>query len=183
MLPVIAVAMLTAAPLVVVAPFEVKSIDPADADLGLTMQNLMVHELAAVGIKARTEDAELNAEGKIEGATHVAVGTIIRAGNQLVVTARLIDPRDNNLLFSTKLKGPSLWNDRRQFTSAIVEALKLPMPARPDGYDVNEELARAWGAALRALKSGDPKVAKEKVSAVVEKWPQFMPAKAQLAKL
>jgi TolB-like protein len=180
MLPVIAATLLAATPLVVVAPFEVTSPDPADADLGLAMQNLMVHELAAVGIKARTEDAEL---GKLEGATHVTVGTILRVGKQLVVAARLIDPRDNTLLFSTKLKGTSVWNDRRQFTAGIVEALKLPMPARPDGYDVNEELARAWGAALRALKSGDPKVAKEKVSAVVAKWPTFMPAKAQLAKL
>jgi TolB-like protein len=183
MLSVIAAAMLTAAPLVVVLPFEVKSIDPADADLGLAMQSLVVHELSAVAINSRTEDADLNAAGKIAGATHVATGTIVRMGKDVLVSARLIDPKDNKILAVTLLRGPALWNDRRQFTSKVVEKLGVPMPARPDGYDVNEDLARAWGAALRALKSGDPTVAKDKVSAVVEKWPQFMPAKAQLAKL
>jgi TolB-like protein len=174
---------LSATPMVVVLPFEVNSSDPADADLGLAMQSLVVHELSAVMIKSRTEDVDVKDLGKVEGMTHVATGTIVRLGKQVVISARLIDPRDNTILATTKLSGPSVWNDRRRFTSDVVAALQAPMPARPDGYDVNEDLARAWGAALRALKSGDPKVAKEKVSAVVEKWPKFMPAKAQLAKL
>lgn len=183
MLPVLAVSMLTAAPVIVVLPFEVNSADPADADLGLAMQSLVVHELAAVAITSRTEDVDVKDLGKLQGATHVATGNIVRLGKQVVVTARLIDARDNTLVAKSKLSGPTLWNDRRKFTSAIVDAVGVPMPARPDGYDVNEELARAWGAALRALQAGDPKVAKEKVSAVVAKWPKFMPAKAQLAKL
>ena len=146
------------------------------------MQSLVVHELASVMLEARSEDADVKDQAKLKGMTHVAHGAIVRLGKQVAVTAWLIDARDNKILFTIKLSGPTLWNDRRKFTSAIVEALKLPMPARPDGYDVNDDLARAWGAALRALKSGDPKV-KDKVSAVVEKWPKFMPAKAQLAKL
>lgn len=177
----IAATLLSAAPLIVVAPFEVVSPDPADADLGLAIQSLVEHELAAVAIKTRT-GAELDAKNpeKLEGATHLVVGTVSRMGNQLFILPRLIE-LPNRVVATSKLKGPTAWNDRRQFTSAVVEALKVPMPARPDGYDVNEELARAWGAALRA--SGAPKLAKEKLTAIVEKWPRFMPAKARLAKL
>jgi hypothetical protein len=184
MLSVIGALMLSAAPVVVVAPFEVKSAEAVDADLGLALQNVMELDLAAVAIQTRTEDQLAESEwGKIKGASHLVAGTVSRMMGKLVVSTRLIALKDQQVLAVGKSTSPGVWHTRQPFVSKVLDALALPLPALQEKPELSEELLRAWGGALRAVHSGDPKVAKEKVADVVKRWPQFAPARARLEKL
>jgi TolB-like protein len=184
MFTVIATALLAAAPVIVVAPFEVNSVDPADADLGLALQSLVEADLAGAGLQSRTED-DLDPKnwGKIKTANHIVTGTIMPMGKRVIVLIKMIEPVGGAIDTNVKLKGADAWNERRQFVDGVLKVLALPVPPKLEQLVVTDELVRAWGAALRAIHSGDPKVAKEKVAAVVKRWPDFALARARLDRL
>lgn len=182
MLSLVVTLLLSAEPVLVVAPFEVHSEDPADANLARAMQSLVEADLKAAGVQPRTED-DLDAKhwGKIKGATHVLFGTIARLGGKTKVSARLIQLP--NLQVASASLDVGEWNGRQRITHTVLNAFKKPLPMKADELQVDDVLLRAWGDALAAVHDGDPVIAKRKVADVVKRWPAFTPAKERLGQL
>lgn len=182
MLSLVVTLMLSAEPVLVVAPFEVGSAVPADANLGRAMQSLVEADLKAAGLQPRTED-DLDAKnwGKIKGATHVLFGTIAKLGGKMKVSARLVELP--NVQVASASLDVGTWNGRQRITTTVLNAFKKPAPLRLDELQVDDALLRAWGDALAAVHDGDPIVAKQKVAEVVKRWPAFSPAKERLGQL
>ena len=177
--------LLNAEPLIVVAPFEVVSQNPADANLGRAMQSLVEADLKAAGLTPRTED-DLDPKnwGKIKGATHIVAGTIMTLPGKVKISARLIAlPNAVVASASTDILTLGDWNGRQRITRAVLDALKRPPPPSMEELRVTDALFRAWAEALQAVHDGDLVVAKQKVADVVKRWPDFAPAKERLAQL
>ena len=170
--------LLTAEPLIVVAPFEVASDDPSDAHLGRAFASLVEADLKAAGVPLRTED-DLDSKnwGKIKGASHLVTGTIVKLRGQLKIVARMIATPDA-MIGSAAIKNE--WNGRLPIARLVLKGLHKPVPAGLIELKVEEALLRAWGD---ALAEGDPATAKKKVADVVKRWPAFTPAKDRLAQL
>lgn len=184
MLPLLAALLLSAEPLVVVAPFEVMSADPADANLGRAMQSVLEADLKAAGVTLRTDDSlEPKDGGKAQGATHVVVGSLVALRGQVKVAVRVIEVPNITIATASAVLFAGDWNGRQPITLAVLAAFKKPVPLVPVELSVDDALFRAWGAALRALHDGDPKVAKGLVADVVKRWPHFTPARERLARL
>jgi hypothetical protein len=185
MLLLVAALLLSAEPVLVVVPFEVMSQDPADANLGRALQSLVEADLKAAGVQIRTED-DLDAKnwGKIQGASHVVAGSIVKMLGKVKISARLIAlPNTMVASASLDLLDPGEWNGRQRITLRVLNELKKPVPPALGEIGVDDALIRAWGDALRALHDGDPAAAKQKVADVVKRWPLFAPAKERLAQL
>lgn len=179
MLALVLSMVVSADPVVAVAPFEVTG--GADARLGRAFASVVEADLKAAGVSVRTEDQLGPKEwGKIKGATYVVTGTIVKLGAKQAITCRMLSVGDQAAVSSATLKS---WNDRAALTNAVLTQLKQSLPAKMAPLQVDEALMTAWGEALEAVHSGDLAVAKKRVADVAKRWPAFTPAVERLAQL
>ncbi|MFO0596994.1 MAG: hypothetical protein U0228_16885 [Myxococcaceae bacterium] len=178
MLSLTLLAVLAAEPLVVVVPVEVMAPDGRIQALRLGLQSVLEADLKAAGVPVRTED-DLDAShwGKIQGATHVLICTVMNAGREVALAWRLVElPQE---VVGT---GRGAFLDRERVVKGVLTTLGRKAPAYTL-LKVDLELAESWGEALATLKDGEPARARDQVAAVAKKWPAFTPAKERLQQL
>lgn len=178
MLSLLTLSLLAAEPLVVVGPFS--TFGQENAPLGRALQSVLEFDLRTNGMQVRTDD-DLDSKqwGKIKGATHLAIGSVVDTGSTLRLSVRIVGT-DQILRGGAKANG---LDDREELVHAVFVKTGVPSPMKFTLLQVNKELLLQWGEALEALHSGDPADAKKKVQAVATKWPQFTPARERLQQL
>jgi hypothetical protein len=137
-------------------------------------------DLRQNGVTVRTDDdLDSSQWGKIPGATHLFMATVVRIGKTVSINGRVVHPQ-NQVAGVARSKSMI---DLEPFVALVLQKVGLPVPPSLKLLTVNEELLLAWGAALDAVHDGSPDEAKKKVAEVAKKWPNFTPAQERLKQL
>jgi TolB-like protein/Tfp pilus assembly protein PilF/predicted Ser/Thr protein kinase len=183
----------------VVLPFRVLRADPETDFLAFSLADAIATSLSAIGslvvrssaIAARFagETPDLKALAAEADVDRVVMGTLLRAGDRLQVTAQLVDAPGGTLLTSHTLQSSlgDLFRLQEDLARRIVDALALPL-GRPDTSAVPRAPrdARAYELYLRANELGRSydqlPQARDLYQRCLEIDPTFAPAWAQLGR-
>ncbi|MFT3707245.1 MAG: hypothetical protein QM817_06225 [Archangium sp.] len=180
MLSLVTLALLSADPVVVVGRFEIVNQDASLAPLSRALQSVLEFDLRENGVAVRTDDdLDSSQWGKIKGATHLFVATVVKVGSSMSINARVI--KQPNIVDGV-VRAKSLV-ELDPLVLLVLQKTGTPTPPTLKMLKVNEELLLAWGAALDAVHDGSPEIAKAKVAEVAKKWPTFTPAVERLKQL
>jgi TolB-like protein len=184
---------------IIVLPFTNMSSDPEQEYFGDGMAEELLNLLSKIDelrvisrstawtFKGRDVDvAEIR--GKLD-VTHVLEGSVRKSGNQVRVTAQLIDARTDSHLWSENYDGPldDIFQLQDRISARIVSELSLhllddlPVAAAVDGraYELYLQGRYIWEEQKRELY--DEALAKQEAALAIE--PDFIPAMFELAKV
>src|SRR5262245_35294296 len=155
------------------------------------LQSLVVRSTLAGAKYAAGDTIDLKAIATDLGVDAVVTGTLLRAGDQVRVSAQLIEASSGTMLWSKTVQATmrDLFDVQDQLAKAIVESLSIPLSSgekRRLASDLPTS-ARAYEFYLRANQvSHDPEmlsVAGELYRSALEEDPQFAPAWAKLGRV
>jgi TolB-like protein/tetratricopeptide (TPR) repeat protein len=184
---------------IVVLPFKVLRADPESDFLAYSLPDAVAMSLSAIdavvvrssAVAARFAGAapDLKALAAEADVDRVVLGSLMRAGDRLRVTAQLVEAPGGTLLTSHTVESSlgELFGLQDQITRRIVDALSLPLTGRPTSpvpdaprnarayelYLRANEMARTYGGLVRA---------RELYEACVALDPSFAPAWAHLGR-
>ena len=154
------------------------------------LQSLVVRSTLA-GAKYAAETIDLKAIASDLGVDAVLTGTLLKAGDQVRVSAQLVEAASGTMLWSKTVQQTmsNLFDVQDQLAHAIVESLSIPLSSgekRQLAHDLPAS-ARAYEFYLRANQiSHDPamlQVAGELYRSALNEDPQYAPAWARLGRI
>jgi serine/threonine protein kinase/tetratricopeptide (TPR) repeat protein len=155
------------------------------------LQSLVVRSTLAGAKYATTDTVDLKAIAADLGVDAVLSGTLLRAGDQVRVTAQLIEAPSGTMLWSKTVQVAmrNLFDVQDELARAIVESLSIPLSSgeqRRMAHDLPAS-ARAYEFYLRANQvSHDPAmlpVAGELYRSALAEDPEYAPAWARLGRV
>jgi serine/threonine protein kinase len=155
------------------------------------LQSLVVRSTLAGAKYTSADSIDLKAIGADLGVDAVLSGTLLRAGDQVRVSAQLIEAASGTILWSKTVQATmrDLFEVQDQLARAIVDSLSIPLSSgekRRLTHDLPAS-ARAYEFYLRANQvSHDPtmlSVAGELYRSALEEDPQYAPAWAKLGRV
>jgi TolB-like protein/DNA-binding SARP family transcriptional activator/cytochrome c-type biogenesis protein CcmH/NrfG len=193
----------TSAIALAVLPFANLSDDPQQEFFSDGLTDEITSTLARIpdlGVVARTsafqfkgQNRDLRAVGQSLGATHLIEGSVRRAGDQVRITAQLIQA-DNGLHIWTATYDRNLadiFAIQEEIARAIAASLRMPLGLQPGrglfpGRDIDSQSYEQYLAARAAMRSANQDVARraaviESLEHVVARHPGFAPAWAAMA--
>ncbi len=184
---------------IVILPFRPLRPDPDTDFLAFSLPDAIATSLASIGslivrstaaaARFAGEAPDLKAVATDAGVDRVVMGTLLRSGEQLRVTAQLVDAPDGTLLTTHTVQSSmgDLFSLQDDIARSVVAALSLPLgggvsspapdaPENPQAYELYlraNELARTYDGLARA---------RELYRQCLELDPRFAPAWAQLGR-
>jgi serine/threonine protein kinase/Tfp pilus assembly protein PilF len=155
------------------------------------LESLVVRSTLAGAKYASGDTVDLKAIATELGVDAVLTGTLLRAGDQVRVSAQLIEATSGTMLWSKTVQATmrDLFDVQDQLARAIVESLSIPLSSG-EKRRLTSDLpasARAYEFYLRANQvSHDPtmlSVAGELYRSALEEDPQYAPAWAKLGRV
>jgi serine/threonine protein kinase len=155
------------------------------------LESLVVRSTLAGAKYASGDTVDLKAIATELGVDAVLTGTLLRAGDQVRVSAQLIEASSGTMLWSKTVQATmrDLFDVQDQLARAIVESLSIPLSSG-EKRRLTSDLpasARAYEFYLRANQvSHDPtmlSVAGELYRSALEEDPQYAPAWAKLGRV
>jgi serine/threonine protein kinase len=155
------------------------------------LQSLVVRSTLAGAKYATTDTIDLKAIAGDLGVDAVLTGTLLRAGDQVRVSAQLIEAASGTLRWSKTVQATmrDLFDVQDQLARAIVESLSIPLSSGEQRRLASDlpASARAYEFYLRANQvSHDPtmlSVAGELYRSALDEDPQYAPAWAKLGRV
>ena len=155
------------------------------------LQSLVVRSTLAGAKYAAAETIDLKAIATDLGVDAVLTGTLLRAGDQVRVSAQLVEASTGTMLWSKTVQAAmrDLFEVQDQLAHAIVESLAIPLSSgekRRLTHDLPAS-ARAYEFYLRANQVGQDHsmlpVAGELYRSALDEDPQYAPAWAKLGRV
>jgi serine/threonine protein kinase len=155
------------------------------------LQSLVVRSTLAGAKYANADTIDLKAIATELGVDAVLTGTLLRAGDQVRVSAQLVEAASGTMLWSKTVQATmrDLFDVQDQLARAIVDSLSIPLSSG-EKHRLTHDLptsARAYEFYLRANQvSHDPEmlaVAGELYRSALDEDPQYAPAWAKLGRV
>ena len=147
---------------VVVLPFANQSPDPNDAFLGDGVTDELITDLSRVkGLRVISRTSAMRLKGadksppeiaKLLDVRYVLDGAVRRVGDNIQITAQLVDSTTDSAIWADKFRGagPALFDVQAALAVAVTDALAIHGPSRPIGEDLRMADAGAYECYLRA---------------------------------
>ncbi|MET0552623.1 MAG: protein kinase [Vicinamibacteria bacterium] len=183
---------------IVVLPFRVLRADPETDFLAFSLPDAIATSLSSIGplvvrssataARFKGEAPDLKAVAAEADVDRVVMGTLLRAGDQLRITAQLVEAPGGTLLTSHTVQSSlgDLFRLQDDIARRVVEALALPLGGDASPTPVAPHDARAYEFYLRGNEAARAytqiKIARELYERCLDLDPNFAPAWAQLGR-